>query len=125
MPTYCFEKPSGEIIEIVFPFGNAPTRVRDGEDGVIAVRCLRKEIAGQVVSVKGTDTPVRGRKGWPMKPCYASGVHANQANELREHLRKSGVPTDVTKNGDPIYTSAAHRKKALKVRGMNDRNAFS
>ena len=56
--------------------------------------------------------------------CYASGVHADNANDLRKHLADRGVRTEITKNGDPVYTSAAHRKKALKVRGLIDKNSF-
>lgn len=69
--------------------------------------------------------PVPRKKIWPMKPCYASGVHASQAQELRDHLAKRGCPTEVTPSGDPIYTSAAHRKKALKIRGMHDKASFN
>lgn len=60
-----------------------------------------------------------------MEPCCASGVHASQAQELREHLADRGCPTEVTTDGDPIYTSAAHRKKALKCRGMFDKASFN
>lgn len=63
--------------------------------------------------------------GWPLKPCFASGVHPEQAQELRDGLRGAGVATEVTSGGDPIYTSAVHRKKALAVRGIHDNNSFS
>ena len=69
--------------------------------------------------------PVAVRHGspWPMV-CVASGVHASKSSELRDFLQKSGVPTEVTQDGDPVYTSASHRKNALKVRGLFDRTAF-
>ena len=60
---------------------------------------------------------------WPFA-CVASGVHASQAGELRDFLQKSGVPTEVTVDGDPIYRNASHRKNALKVRGLVDRSSF-
>lgn len=63
------------------------------------------------------------RKGWPME-CVASGVHASQAGELREHFKRHGVPTDVTHDGNPIYRDANHRKRALKCRGFVDKAAY-
>lgn len=63
--------------------------------------------------------------GWPMEPCCASGVHADQAQELRDHFRNCGVPTEVNGDGDPTYTSAIHQKKALAVRGFHLNNSFN
>jgi hypothetical protein len=120
MPTYCYRTEDGEIIDRVFPRGEAPGEVRL-EDGRMAVRDLRAELAGSTVSVRGQGASSRT---WPLT-CYASGVHAHQAGELRKYLRDRGCPTEISPDGDPIYTSAAHRKKALKVRGMHDRNSFS
>lgn len=129
MPIYCYKTAGGAIVERKYPIRGAPKRIRvKKSDGtrVSANRCLAAEIASQFANVVGTDNPViPRRKYWPMPPCVASGVHASQAGELREYLRKSGVPTEVTEGGDPIYTSATHQKKALKVRSMNLRNSFS
>jgi hypothetical protein len=30
----------------------------------------------------------------------------------------------VNKNGDPVYRDAAHRRKALRVRGMIDKQSY-
>jgi hypothetical protein len=56
--------------------------------------------------------------------CVASGVAPSQAQELRDYYRRHGVPTEVTADGNPIYRNAAHRRKALKVRGMHDKASF-
>lgn len=117
--TYCYCTEDGEIVDRVFPRGEAPGRV-ELDDGREAVRDLRAELAGSIISVRRQTASSRT---WPMT-CYASGVHADQAGELRKHLRDRGCPTKVTPDGDPIYESAAHRKKALKVRGMHDKNSF-
>ena len=109
MPVYCYQAKE-KIIERVFPIGKAPKMVYF--NGARAYRCMQAER----VSVPSSS-------GWPME-CCASGVHASQAGELREYLAKRGVPTDVTKDGDPVYRSAAHRKKALKARGLFDKRAF-
>lgn len=66
---------------------------------------------------------VPAQKGWPME-CIASGVNAADAQKLRDEFIRCGVPTEVTRDGDPIYTSATHRKKALKARGLIDRRSF-
>lgn len=63
-------------------------------------------------------------KCWPMPPCYASGVRPEQAQELRDLLKSKGVPTEVTSQGDPIYVSLEHRRRALKARGMVDRAGY-
>lgn len=112
MPTYCYRHPFGEIIERTFPMGKAPAFI--DLDGLEA----KRDYAAECVAVPST-------KGWPMEPCFASGVHADQAQELRDCLKDRGVPTEVTKSGDPVYQSATHRKKALAVRGLHDNNSFS
>jgi hypothetical protein len=66
---------------------------------------------------------VPSTKGWPLE-CVASGVHASQAGELREFYRKHGCPTEVSADGNPIYRNAAHRRKALKLRGFNDKASY-
>ena len=125
MPIYCYKSDNNEIVDRFFPMGEAPENIVL-EDGTTARRDFQAEgVTGQMV---GTENPVKNRKHpsrpWPMAPCVASGVHASQAQELRDHLAERGVPTKVTNDGDPIYTSAAHRKRALKVRGFHDRASF-
>lgn len=128
MPTYCYRTEEGDIIERVFLMGKAPEEIELFECslyGPVAVRDYGAEgVSGTVV---GTDNPTRRskpRRPWPMAPCVASGVHASQAQELRDHLADRDCPTEVTKDGDPIYTSAAHRKKALKIRGFHDKVSY-
>lgn len=68
--------------------------------------------------------PRRAGGGWPMEPCFASGVNACQAQELRDFLGKRGCETEVTPDGDPIYRDANHRKRALKLRGIRDNSSY-
>lgn len=115
MPIYCYETPKGTVTERTFPIGKAPQHIThaDPDEGVVmAKRSFRSE------GVKSASP-----KGWPMT-CYASGVNAEQAGALRSHLAEKGVPTEVTKDGDPVYTSSSHRRKALSVRGIHDNNSF-
>lgn len=125
MPIYCYKLPSGEIIEQMHKMGAAPQKVRVKGKGV-AIRDFQSEhVSGQMVR---TENPVaqsaKPGRPWPMT-CYASGVHPEQAGELRKHLANHGCPTEISKGGDPVYTSAAHRKCALKCRGLHDNASFS
>jgi hypothetical protein len=109
---YAYEAHDGTIHWITQSLSDGPPPKQIMVDGQVAKRSYAAEQAG-----------VPATKGWPIE-CYASGVHADQADELRQHLRERGVPTEVTADGDPIYTSAAHRRKALKARGFFDRKAY-
>lgn len=123
MPTYCYSTEDGEVFNWEFPAGTAPPMVLL-KDGRTATRDYQAEAVGGIV--KGTDNPViPRRKIWPMEPCVASGVHANQAQELRDHYKKHGLSIEVPPSGDPIYESAGQRKKGLKCRGMHDRASFN
>lgn len=76
---------------------------------------------------KGEEAPERRRNapgaGWPLT-CCASGVHASQAKELRRYLADRGCPTEVTRGGDPVYRNASHQRRALRLRGMHNRNSY-
>ena len=111
MPIYCYETADGEVIERVFDVGKAPYTITVA--GVKAKRSIRLE---------GVSVP--SKTGWPLT-CYASGVNAEDAGELRDHLAEKGVPTEVTPDGDPVYTSHEHRKKALKARGLVDKAGYN
>lgn len=111
MPMYSFEcEETGEVIDLPFPIAERPKSFV--KDGKTFVRSFSHERPGVPASL-----------GWPLT-CTASGVHPSQAQELRDYYKKHGCPTEVTKDGNPVYTSAAHRKQALKVRGMHDRSSF-
>ncbi len=107
--TYCYRN-GEEVVTEVFPLGKAPAFIE--RDGVRFARSWRDERVG-----------VPATAGWPIE-CVASGVHASQAQELRDFLAKKGVPTEVTPEGNPIYRDAAHRKRALKARGLHDNASF-
>jgi len=97
-------------VQRVFPIGKAPRFV------LVDRVSFRRDYAAESVGVPPTT-------GWPIE-CVGSGVHADQAGELRDHFRKSGVDVTVKDNGNPVYTNAAHRRKALKCRGIVDRASY-
>ena len=108
MPTYCFQsEKSGLIIEKFFRIGKAPREI------VEAGRRYLRSFAAEAVGVPA-------KSGWPME-CLASGVAPQQAGELRDHFKKSGIKTEVSKDGNPIYRDKSHRDKALKSRGFHDK----
>lgn len=114
MPTYCYRSRDRQrkLVTRVFPSTNIPESFK--EKGRLFSRSREDEWDG--ISVPASS-------GWPME-CYASGVHPSQANDLRKYFRDHGCPTEVTKDGNPIYRSAAHRKKALKLRGFGDKSSY-
>lgn len=118
MPTYCYTTGGGRTFDRVYPAGEAPGEIV--VDGEKARRDFRAELRGCSISVRGGG---RKSRAWPMED-FAAGVHASQAQELRDHFKKSGVPTEVTSDGDPIYTSHQHRKRALKCRGLHDKQSY-
>jgi len=122
MPLYCY-RCDDIVYEARFPFGEAPEtiEVRSADGLIFAERDLQSEFATHSISVKKGSGNVR--KTWPLE-CYGSGVNADQAPELRKHFKEHGLGVEVSQDGNPIYTSAAQRKRALKCRGMHDRNSF-
>ena len=111
MPIYCYRN-GRHVIERNFSVKERPESV------VFKGRTYRRDRASEF---SGIGVPASA--GWPLT-CAASGVSPEQAGELRKFYAEHGVPTEVTKDGNPVYRSAAHRKKALKIRGMHDRSAF-
>lgn len=110
MAVYCYSRGT-ESVERVFPAGHAPKSVMHG--GRRFVRDFGLE--GVSVPSSAWNTPIH---------CVASGVHPAQRAELEKFFSDHGCPTRVDSDGNPIYTSAAHRRKALKLRGFRDRSGY-
>jgi hypothetical protein len=100
-----------DVIEEVFDMGEAPKVLRRG--GKTYARDFHGEMFG------GTATA-----GWPVVS-EGSAVHPSQAQELRDFLKKKGVPTQVTPDGRPIYTSRRHMVDALRARNMHNKSEIS
>jgi hypothetical protein len=113
MPMYCYQDRKGKIHERNFSSAAPIPSHIVLPGGSRAKRCFQAETK----SFPPT-------KGWPLT-CFASGVHASQAQDLRQHLADKGVPTEVTSDGDPVYRDAQHRRKALKARGFVDKSSFN
>lgn len=114
MPTYCYQDKQGFIHERVYRMGDAPKKIDLGARGT-AKRCFGAE---------GKTLPSSSISTWPME-CVASGVNARDRQKLANELKRKGVPTDISKDGNPIYRDKKHRDKALKARGFFDKNAYA
>ena len=95
----------------MFSIGKAPKTIVEGG------KTFRRSFSAESVGVPA-------KAGWPFA-CVASGVNPDQAGDLRDHFRKVGIPTHVNGEGDPVYTSPDHRKKALASRGLHDKSSYS
>lgn len=110
MARYCYSR-GDDVVEKDFALGTAPKFI------IHHGKKYGRDFGQEGVSVPSTtwNTPLE---------CVASGVHPSQAQELRDFYKKHGCPTQVTEDGNPVYTSAAHRRKALKLRGFRDRGGY-
>lgn len=116
MPVYLYEDEDGELVELVMSVEEMRSRQR--EDGTIVEggRVLRRNMGEEVVTAGGH------RAGcWP-KASWGAGVHPSQVAEAHAKSVKDGVPTEFTRDGDPIFTSRGHRSRYLKTIGMHDRD---
>jgi hypothetical protein len=111
MPTYCYRR-GRKVVQRVFRVNERPEEISIGG------KVYRHDRAYEFCSIG-----VPASSGWPLT-CMASGVNPEQAGELRKFYADHGVPTEVTKDGNPVYRNAAHRKKALKARGLHDNSSF-
>lgn len=111
MPSYCYSTDDDTTVERVFQMGRAPREVVL-PNGRVATRDYRAE-----------HSPRRAGGGWPFA-CYASGVNAAQAGELRKFYAEKNFDCQVTNDGDPVYRNPKHRKEALELRGFFDRDSF-
>lgn len=120
MPTYCYRHPDGSLIELSMTVAQMKRRQRrdgtlvrwSGNDKIILTRDIVAEHKGHRAT-PGT---------WPMVST-AAGVDATQVEEARAYAKRMGVPTEFTKDGDPILTGPEHRKRYCEINYLYDRNA--
>ena len=122
---FAYEDSLGRIhwLEQPFSAGPPPAQIEvPNEHGIHFDGCARQIMKAQR-SYRAEQTGGASPRGWPMT-CYASGVHPDDAQALRDEFKRVGVPTEVTPGGDPIYVSPEHRRRALKARGMFDKASY-
>lgn len=86
------------------------------------VRCIkcRKAVAHDFMADHSVTRHVSST--WP-RVSVAAGVAPSQAKEAYEKSVKDGVPTQFTKDGDPVFTSQRHETNYLRTIGMFNRSA--
>lgn len=103
MTNYCYSHDDGEIIERSYRMGTAPKTVRHGG------KTYHRDYAAEKPRQLSADV-------WP-RVGKCAGVHPSQAQEAYDKSVKDGVPTNFTSDGDPIFTSAGHRKRYMRSIG--------
>lgn len=89
-------------------------------DSVDCHKCGRKALRDIPAEHRGVGQLRCGT--WPLKS-DAAGVHPAQAKDAYEKSVRDGVPTDFTKDGQAVFTSARHRARYCRSIGLIDRNA--
>jgi hypothetical protein len=112
MPTYCFRRrDTGQTVELVMPMSRLKNTVRL-PGGVKADRDRNAELADMVRTPPGN---------WPLLS-DAAGCHPKQRVHMMREAKRMGVPTDFTRDGQAVFTSARHRKRYCEKIGLFDRN---
>lgn len=111
MPTYCFACPSGHKFEKTLSVMQASSKAACPECKQAAERDFAAEHGS------GGHHP----GNWPLLSDGA-GVHPDQIGEAYTKSVRDGVPTQFTKDGRAIFTSALHRKRYCESVGLFDRS---
>jgi len=113
MPVYCYKCPvCGKTAEVNKPMSECGSPELCPQDSFVMNRDLQAEHGGRR-HCAGT---------WPMAS-YAAGISPDEIAEFRKLDRANGVPTEYTPDGDPVFTSARHRREYCQAHGLYDRNA--
>lgn len=113
MATYSYSADNGHTIDRIFPMGKAPRRVK------FKGRTYRRNYRGEWRRHRDGERA----KLWPMRS-DAFGVGIHQVAEATAHMKKMGVPTEFDPaTGEAVFRSGLHRKRAVEVEGMFDRDA--
>lgn len=86
----------------------------DGEQ--VTLKTYKKHFPDKPIGPSGGQST-----GWPMKS-EALAVHPAQIGQAYERARQAGVTTEFTATGEPVFTSAAHRKRYCENVNAYDRN---
>lgn len=107
-----------EMYDAYFPSKLFPTPIRYTKEEIEEM--VRLGEAAEITPEMKKRLP----KGYPIRS-MSMAVHTTQIKEAMEHDRKLGVPTNYSRNGEPIWTDAAHRKRFMKAHKLIDRNSYN
>lgn len=112
MPTYCYKcKKCRTVTEEVSTIAERKQGVACKKCGALALRDVLSEHTGRMP-----------RPGiWPMVS-DAMAVAPSQIPEMLRESKARGVPTEYTKDGQPILRYREHRSEYMKSFGYHDRD---
>jgi len=118
MPSYCFnDRETGEPVDLVLGV-NEMWNLRESDDGM----SIRWE-GRTLVRDKSRELGFSGKAAWPILS-EAAGVHPDQIPMVSENMRRAGVAINYTSDGRAIFENAAHRRAALRVMGLRDKDGY-
>lgn len=117
MPTYCYKKPDGTIVELFMTVAEMSERQQNSKIEIDGETCQR-------IYTESGITGAASNAGWPIMS-EAAGCHPKQIKEFEAHDRKIGVNTKYTQDGRAIFRDSNHRRRHLKAHGMLDRNSYN
>ena len=111
MPVYSFICVCGKVDEIQRPMSASGKRLK-----CACGKLMRRNF--------GAEAPGR-RAASDTYPhaSYALGGHPDDRAKMTQDAINKNVPTEINRDGDPVFTSAGHRKKYCEAFGFYDRNA--
>ncbi len=115
MPTYCYKRPDGDIIDVFFDAGEAPDQVQCS-DNVVAERCLAAEINGQ----RAAGDAIRRLYPVHSKSAGVSPKQVGSDGRYKDDEMKSRFPDHEfhPETGDMIFDGPEEQKRQLSDIGM-------
>lgn len=118
MPTYCYKRPDGEIVDVFMTIKEMEQRERAGvlilDDGVKATRCFQAEHPMGLGVQAEWNNPILSD---------AAAIHPSQIAEFKELGRRHGCgDVNYHPDGRPELKSREQRRRYLKFRNLRDNN---
>ena len=117
MPTYCYRRGNGELVELVMSY--AEKCRLESQDGSLVHQgeTLKRDVAAEHSRTVGSSA------GWPIWS-DAAAVHPDLVPQVSDSLRRNGVSCEFSRDGRPKFENAAHRRAVLRQFRMHDRNGY-
>lgn len=129
---FVYDKKLGKVVEVEKTKNELPQSSRNfngvGKTKTKEIRALCAAKAVTIVDEKTGNlinvarTRVKSRAKWPIIS-EAMAIEPGDIKKAKGILRRAGVSTEYTETGEPILTSALHRKEHARAMGFADRNA--
>jgi hypothetical protein len=117
MPTYCYRRGNGEIVEITMRYAEMLERQSESGEIVHEGETLVRDVEHEHRGAAGSSA------GWPLWS-DAAAVHPDDVPKVSESLRRHGVLCEFDRLGRPKFENAAHRRSVLGRFAMHDRNSY-